>query len=313
MFASGGGASLHVVLSTTNRHGSYTQEPYEFPAYETLGCEADCAKETDITPLVVTLSVDFSKAPKSMDASALMAAASWNVCLDNPERRDAGLNDYCLYSPNRVFETLDQVVSQALQLKRARWYVKVEGDYLGVITGKVLDASNSTIGLSLMALEPSWETCDAYGVKYPPPPPPRAPRPPPRAPASPPNPPRPPRPPRSRNPAPAAPTPAATAVEEQVSAPAASAPTPVFSPAAAAAAAEEEAAARRALMRLQAAQAKEAKARAAEKAAEELKLKSRTAQGAAQVQAGREQQRRALRSTGRKPRDAFQVRKPRPL
>ena len=79
-------------------------------------------QETDITPLVVTLAVDFSKAPRSVDNSALMAAASWNVCLDNPERRAAGLLDYCLYNPNKIFESLDQTVSQQLRLKRDLWY-----------------------------------------------------------------------------------------------------------------------------------------------------------------------------------------------
>jgi hypothetical protein len=74
-----------------------------------LGCRTDCGVEPNVLDVVLLLQSDFTLAPAYTSASKAMAAASWNLCLVDEERRDAGMADLCwfdctltrsLFSPN---------------------------------------------------------------------------------------------------------------------------------------------------------------------------------------------------------------------
>ena len=61
---------------------------------------ADCGQATQTTPILVQVISNFIGST-SVSASVLMAAASWNLCLDDPTRRSLGEADLCWYCPQR--------------------------------------------------------------------------------------------------------------------------------------------------------------------------------------------------------------------
>lgn len=57
-------------------------------------CRADCGQETQTTAILVQVVSNFIGST-SVSASVLMAAASWNLCLDDATRRSLGEADLC--------------------------------------------------------------------------------------------------------------------------------------------------------------------------------------------------------------------------
>jgi hypothetical protein len=70
------------------------EAPWEFPAWGPFGCRADCGTQAAARRVVVAVTGDFT-GHASLSARTLMAAASWNLCLDDAARRARGEADLC--------------------------------------------------------------------------------------------------------------------------------------------------------------------------------------------------------------------------
>lgn len=70
------------------------ERPWEFPAWGPFGCRADCGAEPRTARVVVAATADFT-GHALLGARALMAAARWNLCLDDGARRARGDADLC--------------------------------------------------------------------------------------------------------------------------------------------------------------------------------------------------------------------------
>eukprot|EP00240_Pyramimonas_obovata_P002992 CAMPEP_0118923366 /NCGR_PEP_ID=MMETSP1169-20130426/1918_1 /TAXON_ID=36882 /ORGANISM="Pyramimonas obovata, Strain CCMP722" /LENGTH=624 /DNA_ID=CAMNT_0006864339 /DNA_START=164 /DNA_END=2034 /DNA_ORIENTATION=+ len=134
------------------------EPPYEFPAYETLGCQADCGLEQDLRQIVVVVEADFTSVPAELGLSAVMSSATWNLCKAAPLRREAGLEDLCIYEEDQRFELAKSTVQQAFSLARDEWYVRISGDRFGLVGGKVVRVTG---GGELQEVATTWETCPA--------------------------------------------------------------------------------------------------------------------------------------------------------
>eukprot|EP00240_Pyramimonas_obovata_P003252 CAMPEP_0118939260 /NCGR_PEP_ID=MMETSP1169-20130426/28409_1 /TAXON_ID=36882 /ORGANISM="Pyramimonas obovata, Strain CCMP722" /LENGTH=661 /DNA_ID=CAMNT_0006883479 /DNA_START=117 /DNA_END=2100 /DNA_ORIENTATION=+ len=135
------------------------EPPFEFPAFETLGCQADCGREKEVRQVIVLITADFAKIPPSLVMSTVMSSASWNLCKVTPSRREVGLDDICIYEEDRRFESPVSTFQQEYTLLKDDWYVRLTGDHFGCVGGKILDITASG-ALEEMPTEPSWETCD---------------------------------------------------------------------------------------------------------------------------------------------------------
>ena len=60
-------------------------------------CRADCGQETQTTDILVQVKSNFVGST-SVTAATLMAAASWNICLNDATRRSIGEADLCWYA-----------------------------------------------------------------------------------------------------------------------------------------------------------------------------------------------------------------------
>lgn len=58
---------------------------------------ADCGQEPQTTTILVKVVSNFVGST-TVTAATLMAAASWNVCLNDPTRRSIGEADLCWYA-----------------------------------------------------------------------------------------------------------------------------------------------------------------------------------------------------------------------
>uniref|UniRef100_A0A7S0R4F4 Uncharacterized protein n=1 Tax=Pyramimonas obovata TaxID=1411642 RepID=A0A7S0R4F4_9CHLO len=134
------------------------EPPYEFPAYETLGCQVDCGQERDLQEVIVVVTTDFTQIQTKLDMATVMARATWNVCKDTPLRRDAGLDDICIYENDQRFELPISTFQQSYELKRDNWYVRVSGDYFGLVGGRVLTVVDGLV--EDLDVYPTWETCE---------------------------------------------------------------------------------------------------------------------------------------------------------
>lgn len=68
--------------------------PWEYPAWGRFGCQADCGRNMNTTRIAIIIRADFTGHP-SISPRALMLKASWNLCLNDPVRRQRGEADLC--------------------------------------------------------------------------------------------------------------------------------------------------------------------------------------------------------------------------
>jgi len=138
--------------------------PYEFPSYHRFGCKLDCGVQPALIPIMVNMAKDAKLAAKmaaayKLSAQTMMASVRWNLCLDEPKRREAGLEDSCWYEEDQEFQR------QHVELYRVipgTWYVRLNGDYLGFVRADVLyylTEEGGNVTSFDIPTEPAFETC----------------------------------------------------------------------------------------------------------------------------------------------------------
>ncbi|MEW5304614.1 MAG: hypothetical protein WDW36_007214 [Sanguina aurantia] len=131
--------------------------PWEFAAWGSYGCKADCGVNANTTQIVVGVRADFTKHP-SIAARVLMSNAVWNLCLEDDARRKRGQADLCWYDHDQVFtDTLVNAIF-TMTVIDGSWYVVVKGDYAGLVSGAVYDLANTT-NPAKVPTTPAWSTC----------------------------------------------------------------------------------------------------------------------------------------------------------
>ncbi len=68
--------------------------PSSFKAPTLSPLRPDCNKHPNVTQLVVNVKADFTGHP-TISANVLMSNAVWNLCLNDPVRRQRGEADLC--------------------------------------------------------------------------------------------------------------------------------------------------------------------------------------------------------------------------
>jgi hypothetical protein len=131
--------------------------PWEFPAWGTFGCRADCGLNDNTTNIVLNVRADFSGHP-SISPRVLMSNAVWNLCLKDEARSKRGEVDLCWYGTDQAFEQPQSNQILSMKVIDGAWYVIVKGDYAGRVGGRIYDASNSS-GPTQIATEPEWKSC----------------------------------------------------------------------------------------------------------------------------------------------------------
>ena len=137
--------------------------PFEFPAYGDKGCKSDCGLHTStvgpLYPVMVLLKGDFAKSVLgSGSAASLASSVTWNLCLRDEKRLEAGLSDVCWYDRQRTVEARTAAMVP-FDLPAGRWYLLIDGDYYNILEGTVFDASNAT-NLRPLTVSPEWSSCE---------------------------------------------------------------------------------------------------------------------------------------------------------
>ncbi|CAL6279028.1 unnamed protein product [Bathycoccus prasinos] len=131
--------------------------PFEFPAFGRFGCKADCGSATNLISLVIHVQSRFGNSP-AVSALELMSQASWNLCLQDPGRYANDLPDLCWYEKDQKFLEVDTNKLIRLDVTTGNWYVRLRGDHLGLVAGKIyrLEANGDLV---LTPTVPLWLTC----------------------------------------------------------------------------------------------------------------------------------------------------------
>ena len=137
--------------------------PFEFPAYGDKGCETDCGLHTvqvgPLYPILVLLKGDFSNSALGRgNAESLASTVTWNLCLRDENRREAGLEDVCWYEKSLAVDA-QMVGTFPFTLPAGQWYLSIVGDYYNILTGSVYDSSNPT-SLRELTVSPEWYSCE---------------------------------------------------------------------------------------------------------------------------------------------------------
>jgi len=136
------------------------QPPYEIPAFGRFGCKADCGVAANLVTLVLQITSQF--AHPVVSPFELMVQARWNLCLTVPERESSDLMDECWFEEDQVFEEVNTNRLERVQVIQGRWYIKVTGDYLGLVGGRIYrDEGNSL--LKVLPTLPEWSSCSTKG------------------------------------------------------------------------------------------------------------------------------------------------------
>jgi len=134
------------------------QTPHEIPAFGRFGCKADCGAASVLITLVLQITSKF--AHRVVSPFELMLQATWNLCLTVPERVDNDLMDECWYEEDQAFVNLNTNRLERVQVIEGGWYVKIEGDYLGFVVGRVFrDEGNGE--LQTLPTLPEWGSCSS--------------------------------------------------------------------------------------------------------------------------------------------------------
>ncbi|KAF6259437.1 hypothetical protein COO60DRAFT_1688690 [Scenedesmus sp. NREL 46B-D3] len=134
------------------------EAPWEFPAWGPFGCQADCGLNPNTTKVIVALSADFSGHP-SISPATLRGQVSWNLCLNDTLRTKRGLAPLCWFAEDQVFTEVIETQIKAVYLLDGDWYVRLDGDLAGKVTGAVYDASQGDDTLLPVPVSPAWEAC----------------------------------------------------------------------------------------------------------------------------------------------------------
>ena len=109
------------------------QPPYEIPAFGRFGCKSDCGMAPNLITLVLQVTSQFGHPVVS--PFELMVQARWNLCLTVPDREENDLLDECWFEEDQVFTEVNTNRLERVQVIQGKWYIKVSGDYLGLVQG----------------------------------------------------------------------------------------------------------------------------------------------------------------------------------
>ena len=137
---------------------SVCQAPYEFPAFGRFGCKADCGMATNLITLVIHIQSRFGNS-LSISGLELMSQTSWNLCHQDPGRFANDLPDLCWYEKEQKFTELSTNTLVRLDVISGYWYVRLKGDYLGLVGGKIYRIEEGSGDLILTPTVPLWLTC----------------------------------------------------------------------------------------------------------------------------------------------------------
>ena len=132
------------------------QPPYETPAFGRFGCKADCGVAAGLVTLVLQITSAFGH--PVMSPFELMVQARWNLCLTVPERQRSDLPDECWFEEDQGFTQIITNRLERVQVIQGSWYIKVTGDYLGLVRGRVYRDEGSS-ALTLLPTMPEWSSC----------------------------------------------------------------------------------------------------------------------------------------------------------
>ncbi|KAK3275949.1 hypothetical protein CYMTET_15953 [Cymbomonas tetramitiformis] len=136
----------------------FERKQFPAPGFSSL-CQVDCGLELQLYTITVLLAMDFTKSPFGASAAEQMrASASWNLCLLDTGRADAGLTDECWHSSGQRFKMVEGDIVKEYNVIAGKWYIEIQGDYYSLVKGKVLDPSNVTDPVEL-AMTPIWRSC----------------------------------------------------------------------------------------------------------------------------------------------------------
>ncbi|KAK3276609.1 TRP-like ion channel Pkd2, variant 2 [Cymbomonas tetramitiformis] len=153
--------SVKQIWKPTECGNAICEEPYERPAFGSVGCQVDCGLEGNLVSVVIEIQGDFTESPSTaISPTELLQSVKWNVCQRNEGQEKYGVADDCWYEADRQFEFFGEVVVEELQLPQGEWFVRIHGDYYHFVQGRVY--TYDTNG-RLVALEtaPGWLTCQA--------------------------------------------------------------------------------------------------------------------------------------------------------
>ncbi|KAK3264476.1 hypothetical protein CYMTET_26787 [Cymbomonas tetramitiformis] len=140
------------------------EQPFERPHFRGAPgflsmCQSDCGWADTLYEILVVLTVDFAGSSLGEGvADVLRLSASWNLCLRDEKRAEAGLESECWYKKPQSFKTTSGEFVEQYFVVEGRWGIRVEGDYYGLVQGKVLDIQNASAPVEL-PLSPSWNPC----------------------------------------------------------------------------------------------------------------------------------------------------------
>eukprot|EP00878_Enallax_costatus_P014604 GHUV01015278.1.p1 GENE.GHUV01015278.1~~GHUV01015278.1.p1 ORF type:complete len:330 (+),score=78.71 GHUV01015278.1:470-1459(+) len=135
---------------------SKCEVPWEFPAWGPFGCQADCGLNPNTTRVIVRVSADFTGHP-SISPKTLMGQVTWNLCLNDTLRTKRGLPALCWFQDDQVFTDEIETQIKAVNLIDGDWYIRLEGDFAGRVTGAVYDGTQDD--LVEVPVSPAWEGC----------------------------------------------------------------------------------------------------------------------------------------------------------
>lgn len=157
--------AINSVWTDINCGNGFCDAPYEFPQFGHLGCQEDCGKETNLVNLLVVIEGNFgNSALGEMASEGLRASASWNLCFEDPERSEYGLEDLCYLPEPANFQNVAVVISEEFVVPPTlNWYVQITKDYYRTLEGRVYVLENTT-SVEDVEITPSWSSCSAQRV-----------------------------------------------------------------------------------------------------------------------------------------------------
>ena len=142
--------------------------PFESPSYGRFGCQVDCGRSERTKTALLQMASDFRT--KDVSSQALLDAASWNLCRDDPVRAAYGLDDLCVHGTDQSFPGISGVGVSSVTVEPGNWRLVVNGDYLGRTSGSMLLKDSASASrrsaaeqpvLSTVTSDTPWEMCRA--------------------------------------------------------------------------------------------------------------------------------------------------------
>ena len=135
--------------------------PFEYPAFGSLGCAADCGAAAT-APVLLRMSAAFTPAVDPTGAAA--ASVTYNLCWAGSPLAGLGYPDPCWWSADQGLPAPVGVALIRADLPLAQtWYIRLRGDVRGRTEG-ALYGGGALMG-ALLPSAPAWTLCGLEGVR----------------------------------------------------------------------------------------------------------------------------------------------------